>query len=104
MEFIAFIINSVQFIWMMIGALVSFYLWWRVGFKAPRYLHVIAFVSGAIGVALAYMGYASGHEKGQNAIWLIVGFPVATYFIFGFYGGGKVMALKALNDENSPNK
>ena len=41
---------------------------------------------------LAYLGYVSGAEHGEKAIWFVMGFPVATYFIFGFYGGGTIMA------------
>lgn len=86
------------------GAIISFIAWKRVGFKAPAYIHVIAFIGGVIGAVLAYMGHASGAEHGDKAVWLIVGFPIATYFFFGFFGGGIVMAEQGLKDRERPNK
>jgi hypothetical protein len=98
MEFILTLIQSIHFLSASVGAIVSFYLWSKIGFKAPRYLHIIASLSGCIGVLLAYLGFESGAEHGERAIWLIVGFPAATYFTFGFFGGGSIMA------ENNENK
>jgi len=64
------------------------------------YLHVIALLSGYIGVLLAYIGHVSGAEHGHKAIWLIAGFPVATCFIFGFFGGGHVMSDREQHNEH----
>jgi peptidoglycan/LPS O-acetylase OafA/YrhL len=102
MEFILILINSVHFLFALAGAIISFYLWSKMGFKAPRYLHLLASVSGCIGMLLAYLGYASGAEHGEGAVWFVIGFPVATYLIFGFYGGGTIMAEKESNNEHKP--
>lgn len=91
MEWLTELMNSVHFIFAMLSGITSFVVWRSAGFKAPGYLHVIAFVSGLIGVLLAYLGVVSGHPDGHKAIWLVIGFPVATYLIFGFYGGGHIM-------------
>lgn len=99
MEFILTIVHSVHFLLALAGAIMSFYLWSIVGFKAPRYLHLLATVSGSIGMLLAYLGYVSGAEHGERAIWFVIGFPVATYFIFGFYGGGTIMTEKESNNK-----
>ena len=73
-------------------AIISFAAWKKIGFKAPGYIHTIALLGGCIGALLAFMGYVSGAEQDHRAIWLIVGFPIGTYFFFGFFGGGMVMA------------
>ncbi len=102
MEFILTLINGVHFLLALAGAIISFYLWSIVGFKAPRYLHFLASLSGCIGILLAYLGYVSGAEHGEGVIWFVIGFPVATYFIYGFYGGGTIMAEKESNNKHKP--
>jgi len=92
MDWVIEITSTIHALGAILGGMASFIVWRSVGFKAPLYLHVIAFLSGCIGVVLAYLGHASGAEHGHKAIWLIVGFPIATYFIFGVFGGGHVMA------------
>ena len=102
MEFILKLFNSIHFIFSILTAIASFILWKKVGFKAPNYLHILAFLSGCIGVLLAYVGHASGAEQGHKAIWPVIGFPVATYFIFGFFGGGYIMADREQDNERKP--
>jgi hypothetical protein len=102
MEWLSDLIKSYHFISALLSGIASFIVWKRVGFKAPGYLHVIAFISGVIGILLAYLGYASGHPHGHKAIWLVIGFPLATYLIFGFYGGGHVMVEREKNSEKKP--
>ncbi len=99
MDWLIELTRTAHTLWAILAGITSFIVWKRVGFKAPMYLHVIAFASGCIGVLLAYMGHASGAEHGHKAIWLIVGFPVATYFVFGFFGGGHVMADRGQSHE-----
>jgi hypothetical protein len=99
MDWLSELMKSYHFVLTVLGGIASFIVWKSVGFKAPKYLHVIAFISGLVGVLLAYLGYASGHPQGYKAIWLVIGFPIATYLIFGFYGGGHVMAEREKDKE-----
>ena len=77
--------NIVYAIFLVFSGIINFILWKRAGFNIPKYIHVIAFVSGCIGVLLAYLAFLTGTENGHKAIWLVVGFPVAIYFIFGCF-------------------
>ena len=85
----------------LVGGLISLFLWWRSGFWAPRYIHILAHVSGALGLLLAWMAWDSDHPMKEQHVWLAVIFPAIVYVAFGFYGG-KVIA-RHLRDKQRHN-
>jgi hypothetical protein len=101
MDWLVGIGTTVRGLLVVVTAIISFVAWKRVGFKAPMYIHLIAFIAGFFGVLLAYMGHASGAEHGHKALWLVVAFPICTYLFFGLFGGGIVMADRELKERQN---
>lgn len=98
MDWLVGIGTTLKSLLIVITAITSFVAWKRVGFKAPTYIQVIAFIAGCFGALLAFLGHASGAEHGHKALWLVVGFPIGTYLFFGLFGGGIVMVDRELKD------
>jgi hypothetical protein len=69
-----------------VGGLTSLYMWWRTGFWAPTYIHVIASIGALVGLLLAWMAFSFDHPMKERHIWLVVIFPAIAYLAFGFYG------------------
>jgi lysylphosphatidylglycerol synthetase-like protein (DUF2156 family) len=92
MDWLSSIVGAVNDFFAALIAIISFIAWKKVGFKAPTYIHAIAVISSVVGALLAFLGHISDAEHGSKAIWLVVVFPICTYFFFGFLGGGTVMA------------
>lgn len=95
------LLNNIHAFIVIAGGILSLIAWRYADFTAPKYIHVIAFISGVIGLFLALLSQYAGSSN-QKAVWLVIGFPAATYFIFGFFGGGHIMLNKGSNNEQKP--
>lgn len=99
MEFLQSLLSNAHALIVIIAGIFSLIAWKQTDYSAPRYIHVIAFISGCVGVLLALLSHVAEHSHSKEAIWLVFGFPAATYFIFGFFGGGHVMVDKGHGKE-----
>lgn len=67
---------------------LHFWFWAKSGFKVPFYVHVMAFLGFAAGVALVVTTAQIGVAKPTFGSWLsTLMFPVIVYVAFVFYGG-----------------
>lgn len=73
-----------------VGGLVSLFLWWKSGFWAPAYIHAIAIIAALVGALLALLAWNSDHPMKEKHLWFVVIFPAAVYLLFGLYGGGTI--------------
>ena len=91
MEILNEIFINIHGLFTLLAGIASFLAWKRAGFKAPRYLHIIAIILGVIAVLIVFMVYDSKPENAARTVWVIILFPAITYFVFAFFGGGHVM-------------
>jgi len=66
----------------------SAFHWIRTGFWVPKYIHFISFIMFLIAGSLSYLAYSVNDANANKTIYLVIGFPIAVYIIYGLYGGG----------------
>lgn len=76
----------------------SLFHWVRTGFWVPKYIHFIAIAAGLVSAALSYYAYSISDPNLNKTIYLVIGFPVAVYIIYGLYGGGQISKEIKVND------
>jgi len=76
-----------QFILLLIIVKSTFH-WIRTGFWVPKYIHFISIFMLITGGVLSYLAYSVKDANADKTIYLIIGFPLAVYIIYGLYGGG----------------
>jgi hypothetical protein len=68
--------------------LFSIFHWVRSGFWVPKYIHFMALIALLIAGFLAYFAHSINKSNSSITLYLVVGFPLAVYVIYGLYGGG----------------
>ncbi|HEV8640644.1 MAG TPA: hypothetical protein VGV13_06050 [Methylomirabilota bacterium] len=81
------LLHALTLPFVIVGGLVSLFLWWKSGFWVPRYIHVIAGLSSLLGLLLSWMARDLDHPLKERHVWIAVIFPALVYVVFGFYGG-----------------
>ncbi len=85
---ISSIIETIFPIGLIILILFSAFHWIRTGFWVPKYIHFIAFFMLLVAGSLAFLAHSVNDKNANITLYLIIGFPVAVYIIYGLYGGG----------------
>ena len=89
-DFLGFLWSAHTLVFVLAG-LFHLWFWAREGFAVPRYIHVIAGVSGVLGLAIAVIG---------QSWWFPVLLWSIPYVAFVFYGGHATVA--GLHESSMP--
>jgi hypothetical protein len=61
--------------------------WSANGFWLPGLAHVLAFLAGAVGLALGLLARWVDHPQADLHLWMAAGFPVVVYVVYILYNG-----------------
>lgn len=76
-----------QFILLLVIIKSTFH-WVRTGFWVPKYIHFISIFMLFVAGTMSYLAYSVKDANADKTIYLLMGFPLAVYVIYGLYGGG----------------
>lgn len=90
MRYIGYIIGAAK----IIAGLANLLAWAKLGFKCPRYIHVLAGIGFFIGILLAWTTPATAPINDSWLLgkwWTAIYMSGFVYLAFGFYGGATVI-------------
>jgi predicted ferric reductase len=78
----------------LVMGIFSLWAWYKIGFKCPRYIHILAVIGFLVGIGMTLItpkNAPANDTWGLGKWWTPVIFSGIVYFLFGFFGGAKVM-------------
>lgn len=91
-------IESILQVGFVIIFVLSIFHWVRTGFWVPKYIHGIAAIMFISAIFLFMLANSVNDRFVFKTIYIIIGFPLAVYVIYGIYGGGLVSKNIKVND------